>query len=316
MRHGPSKFSYTVTKEHTGARLDKFLAQVTASDLDLSRRKLRELIDQGSVYLNNKCVRRLGLVLKLGAVITLYYEGPTPEVKTIVTPLARLTPEMILFEDDDLLVVNKPPGLPSQATLDRSRPHLYQAVQDYVRQTSERSDYVGMHQRLDKETSGVIFFTKNQEVNKFMADQVSNHRIKKTYLALAHRSLQSPLEKTWEVRNHLKKFKGPPMRVKSAASGGDYARTQFSVLEEFSEAVLLQAEPHTGRMHQIRVHLAEAGMPIWGDPAYADTHVRKLAPRLLLHAWKLELQLPRSLEMRTFEAPWPDDLKLCLKNLR
>ncbi len=218
----------------------------------------------------------------------------------------RLDHLRILFEDDDLIAVDKPPGIPSQPTLDPRRFHMALAVELALRARGEASVYVGQHQRLDLDTSGVLLFTKAKRANKNLGEQFREHRLQKTYVALVASS-RLQVGSQWEVRNHLAIESKSSGRLKSVRSGGDYAETKFEVLSTSERSSLIEARPRTGRRHQIRVHLAERGLPILGDATYARPGVRDLAPRLMLHARRLELQHPVTGAELVIEAPLPKD---------
>ena len=220
----------------------------------------------------------------------------------------------IVFEDADIIAINKPAGLPSQATLDPKRHHLMKAVELYLKQTSPHA-YCGLHHRLDRDTSGVIVLTKSKRANKGLAEQISQHQIQKTYIAISQTFPTSPADSEWTVKNHLKKshrFKG---KMEAARSGGDLAETHFTKLADLNEARLVQALPRTGRMHQIRVHLAGCALPILGDNMYGTRASFRRAPRTMLHAWKLEIKHPITGEGLVLKAPLPKDMTDLIKDL-
>jgi 23S rRNA-/tRNA-specific pseudouridylate synthase len=257
-----------------------------------------------------------------------------------------LDPSAILYEDEDLIAVNKPPGFPSQATRDPNRPHLEKALREFmIARDSVRDVYLGMHQRLDRDTSGVIVFTKTKRANAGLAEQVASHRIQKIYWAIAavknpvghdqiphHESLpktnwnSSPGSSTdcslgaaWTIKNHLapapKKSSREQTRQMSVRSGGDFAETTFRILALDKDASLIESRPRTGRMHQIRVHLAEDGRPILGDALYAPKSIVCRAPRVMLHARALELEHPVTRASLAIEAPLPRDFTTLLRTL-
>lgn len=232
--------------------------------------------------------------------------------------LWSVTAECILFEDEDLIAINKPAGLPSQATLDPGRNNLHRSVETYLKSQGGEG-YAGLHQRLDRETSGVLVLTKSRRANKGLADQISGHRVVKIYNAITAAPLKEhPLE--WSVRNHLRKQDGRKdktraMRMEATLSGGDLAETEFRCLRQGKKAWFVEARPHTGRMHQIRVHLADSGLPILGDPLYAARGLVRRAPRCLLHARELHLTHPITGEALRFEAPLPKDFEEALNQL-
>jgi len=213
----------------------------------------------------------------------------------------------ILFEDTWLLIVNKPSGLPTQATLDPKRTNLYTQLLQ-----SNRWNYIGLHHRLDTPTSGLVLFTKDRNANKGVSALFQEHLIQKKYLCLVGGVIK---EEHFEVKNHLKafKYKNGKSKMQSTLAGGDYAHTIFTVLSRYNQITLLQATPKTGRMHQIRVHLAELSIPILGDSLYfrADRHF----PRLLLHASELQFQHPITKQQMTISAPLPGEFNKVINSV-
>lgn len=206
---------------------------------------------------------------------------------------------VILFEDEYFLAVDKPAGLPSQATLDPKRPHLFGEL---------RRTYPGLalHHRLDRDTSGVMLFAKIKEANIPLAEMFEKHHIQKTYRCLCARKA-GPAQ--FRVENYLAPFsrsRKERQRMILVQSGGQRAETEFQVLETYSQGSLVEARPLTGRMHQIRVHLSSRGMGIFGDDLYASPKT-PAAPRLMLHAFSLEFVHPFSRQNTRIEAPLPKD---------
>ena len=225
----------------------------------------------------------------------------------------RLEGAHVLFEDEHLVFVAKPAGLPSQTTLDPSRHHLAKALEEYLL-SSDGSAYVGQHHRLDVGTTGVMVFTKSKAANPGIAEQFKKHTARKTYLALAvNRALEKG--RSWRVKNFLAEDKEQKGHVRSVRSGGDPAETEFKVLSVSPAAALIEAKPFTGRRHQIRVHLAEDGRAIYGDDTYASEKIAASAPRLMLHAAKLELAHPITGAKLAVECPPPEDFVALARKL-
>lgn len=214
----------------------------------------------------------------------------------------------ILFEDSWLLVVNKPSGLPTQPTPDPKRPSLYTLLLE-----SKKWPYLGLHHRLDAPTSGIVLLTKKKEANKGVSELFQGRGVQKNYLCLCH---GHPTAESFEIQNHLKaiKMKSGKSKMIATASGGDFAHTKFKLLERLNKNSFIQASPLTGRMHQIRTHLAELKIPIEGDSLYfrTDRHF----PRLLLHAAELQFDHPITQKTMTIKAPLPPDFLRVLEKLR
>lgn len=233
-----------------------------------------------------------------------------------------LCADHILHEDDDLLVLSKPPGLLSQPSLDPARRYLAAEAAALLQQLHDLDEppYLAIHHRLDRDTSGVIVLARSKRANKPLMQAFKQRLAKKTYLALC--SGQPRTSPHFEIENHLSPQKrqdggkkGPSPQV-AVFSGGDYAQTSFEILDSNAskEIHLVQANPTTGRRHQIRAHLAEAHLPILADTLYGgSTHVANTPiERVMLHAYRLEIPHPISGEVMVFDAPLPPDFEALL----
>lgn len=281
----------------------------------------------GAVRLNGRPVRNASKTLASGGTI----EAHIDLAKLFADSTSRdrqfeLTATHILFEDDDLIVIDKPPGLPSQPTVDEARDNLLAALTRFL-STRDRiaKPYVGVHHRLDRDTSGVVLFTKSPRVNAALAQMFSNHQVLKIYQALTvARRDQGPrkkLDKQWTVKNHLGKVGSKSKRAMYGAvhSNGVLAETSFRVIAEYPRGVWIEAVPRTGRTHQIRVHLAGCGLPILGDDLYGADNTSEAgdarAPRLMLHAAELKFPHPITRREICLRSPLPDDFKKYLERI-
>lgn len=220
----------------------------------------------------------------------------------------------ILFEDEYFIIAEKPAGLPSQPTVDKKRPNFFTLLKKQLQDERGAGFYLALHHRLDRDTSGVMIFAKNKEANEPLADLFKKHRIQKTYLCLTQTGKAA---EKWDEKNFLAEVRDPvlkKMKMKSVRSGGQVAHTQFAVLERLKKGLLIQARPLTGRMHQIRVHLAEKGLGIFGDDIYPSLK-SPAAPRLMLHAYSLEFTHPFTQEPITIASTLPDDMAEFKKKL-
>ncbi|MBY0470268.1 RluA family pseudouridine synthase [bacterium] len=310
------KLSLKTLPLHKGKRLDQVLAEwlpQATGEPHFSKGKVRKLIVAGAVYLNGKRVRIASKPVQLGAKIEVFLDRE--KLKNSVSSAPRnLADADILYEDESLILVNKPPGLPTQPTLDEARDNLFAAVKRYLKSKGASDPYVGLHHRLDRDTSGVLLLTKRPEANAGIAKQFSTHEIQKVYQALTSFPLDGKKpEKNWRVKNYLRKVsEGKKAKWGSVRSGGDYADTDFVLLESFSEGLLVQAMPHTGRTHQIRVHLSEMGLPILGDKTYGGSPA---ADRVMLHAFSLTFIHPITNLKISVESPIPEDFEQCRQAL-
>lgn len=276
-------------------RLDDFLHERLPGPL--SRSRVRALILAGGVMVDGMPVRRPTWVLRKGSKVHVDLPDERPAAPP---PVLKF-----LYEDEDLLAVDKPAGLAMHANLDPKRPHLVQLVQMHLQERG-LDTYLGIHQRLDLETSGVVVFTRSTRANPGIARQFEGREVRKTYHALTILPRTAPPQEWRETRPLTDPArKGGPMRV---GVGGQAAETGFRLLRTLPHALLVEARPLTGRKHQIRAHLAASGMPLLGDVLYGGPK----GPRAMLHAHRLELVHPVTGEPLVLESPYPEDFCLLL----
>jgi RluA family pseudouridine synthase len=232
-----------------------------------------------------------------------------------------VTAERILFEDEDLIAIDKPSGLPAQPTVDEARDNLLAAVARFLSgRDGIAKPYLGVHQRLDRDTSGVVLFTKSTRVNPSVGEIFSKHLGTKIYQALTNpppRGLRNKLKQEWTIKNYLGKV---PSRSKRAQYGavpkdGEIAETTFRVIAAYPRGLRIEAIPKTGRTHQVRVHLSEYGLPILGDDLYGaqTSGFNGPAPRLMLHAAQLIFPHPITKREISIQSPLPEDFQRCLE---
>ena len=242
----------------------------------------------------------------------------------------------VLFEDGDLLALDKPAGLlTSPDRYDPERPNLMKLLHAGIEQqkpwAKDRNlSYLANAHRLDFETSGVILLAKNKPALVALANLFGSEKPLKKYVALAW---GSPPARTFEVDAKLAPHPIKIGQMRVDPKGGKKSRTQFEMLEQFSDWCLLHCTPLTGRTHQIRIHLKHAGFPIVGDELYGGKKLwlsrlkrdyrlkegreeRPLISRVALHAEELTLPHPVTHELVTIKSEWPKDLRVALKYLR
>ncbi|MGZ3738946.1 MAG: RluA family pseudouridine synthase, partial [Bdellovibrionota bacterium] len=269
----------------------------------LSRGAARKLIEGGAVYLNRKRCQQNGKIVRAGDKVRVM---EAPESAQERGPQEfRFTAEHIIFEDQDWIVVNKPPALPTHETIDSSRHHLVRSLQNFLGERDKilpARVYLGIHHRLDVNTSGAILFTKRKEANSAVSQAFQERHVQKTYLAASLGELSEPRL----IKSFLAESRQNKRKIESVRSGGKYAETAIRSVEtkmlQARRVSLIEASPKTGRTHQIRVHLAENDLPILGDETYGVRFPG--VKRVLLHAWKLELM------GKSFRAPLPDDFRI------
>lgn len=229
----------------------------------------------------------------------------------------------ILFEDEWLLAAEKPAGIPSQPTLDPARPSLETELRKFLHRREGREPYLVLHHRLDRDTSGVLLFSKDPKANAGVGALFSEKTAQKTYHALCVLGAGCPEQ--WEVKNYLgaKGREGKATKYGSVKSGGDPAFTLFRERERLAGVSLVEAQPRTGRTHQIRVHLAECGHPIFGDSFYSGptdwmlpSGIRLRFSRVMLHAYSLGFRHPMTGEEWVIRSEWPSDFAQTAERLR
>jgi 23S rRNA pseudouridine1911/1915/1917 synthase len=327
------KVKLVTTGDHAAKRLDQVLADWLPEVLGrpVSKAKGRKLIIAGAVHLNGRPVRTASKALFPGATIEAHIDlAKLFEDSTSRDKKFELTADRILFEDEDLIVIDKPPGLPAQPTVDEARDNLFAAVKQFLsRRDGILKPYVGVHQRLDRDTSGVVLFTKSQRVNAATAQIFSKHKGVKIYQALTIRrsnaGLPATLKKEWRIKNYLGKISSKSKRAKYGAvnavdSDGVLAETLFRVIAEYRRGIWIEAIPRTGRTHQIRVHLSEYGLPIIGDDLYGADNSRRalngLSLRLMLHAAELIFPHPITGREVSVKSQLPNDFQQCLNRIK
>ncbi len=330
---GVQKYSLRINAAQSGVRLDHFLAASLPKTLgrEISSGQLRKLIEAGAVNLNGRPERSVARTLSAGTRVEVITDvarfskkdDDRKELVRSVTPRFGFVAAHILFEDEWLVAVDKPVGLPTQPTLDESRANVFGLLKEFLQKRDGGTPYVGLHHRLDRDTSGVVLFTKDQKANAGVTALFSSRALQKTYQALCLAGGSCP--ESWEVKNYLGVVAraGKDSKFGAVRSGGDPAHTTFKLLERLPGSLLVEAQPHTGRTHQIRVHLTGGGMPILGDTFYAGPADFRPVPginlhisRTMLHAASLVFSHPVTNTPTTVRSPLPADFVACLKQLR
>jgi 23S rRNA pseudouridine1911/1915/1917 synthase len=286
---------FQVGPPESGARLDHFLAVNVPG---LSRSRLQDLIKQGHVKLNGLTVKP-GVRLRAGDSIVLREPPPIPANAQAEDIALR-----VLFEDEDLIVIDKPPGLVVHPAAGHQTGTLVNALLHHCQTLSGigGEQRPGIIHRLDKETSGCLVAAKSDSAHQALARQFASREVTKIYLALAAGRFA---RRAGVIEAPIGRH--PVQRKKMAiVARGRTARTDYRVLADIEEGALVECTLHTGRTHQIRVHLKHLGHPVLGDEVYGR---RGCYPRQMLHAWKLGFAHPRTGEPLSFESPLPQDFK-------
>jgi 23S rRNA pseudouridine1911/1915/1917 synthase len=306
-----------VPDESKGQRLDTWLARQLPA---LSRSRLRSLIDDGHVLLDG-APPRPSARLRPGQSVRVDVPAPVaaePEPEDI--------PITAVYEDAHLVVVNKPAGLVVHPGAGNARGTLVNALLRHVKDLSGVGGVLrpGIVHRLDRGTSGLLVVAKDDETHRSLVRQFAGRTVEKEYLALV---LGSPARDSGEVDSPIGRDPVHRQKMSVRAPRGREARTSWRVLERFDGAALLRVRIHTGRTHQIRVHLASIGHPVAGDPVYggqralpsrrgAAREAFAALDRPALHAASLSFTHPATGGRLSFEAPLPADLESVLALLR
>ena len=303
---------FIVTPEDAGRRLDIFLARQMP---DWSRSQLQRQIRSGMVTAGSETIYKAGEEVHAGDKITI--RATQRELRAVAEDL----PVSIIYEDTDLVVVNKPAGMVVHVGAGVKSGTLVNALLHHIGKLSASGGEhrPGIVHRLDKMTSGLLIVAKNDLAHRVLADQFKSREVHKTYTVLVHGRMASGAGK---LSNPVGRDPRRRVRMKAGGIGARDALTLYRVTRRFTHFTLLEAEPHTGRTHQIRVHFAALGHPVVGDTLYgapakimAEGQVCKTLERNFLHAAAIEFHHPKSGKPLHFEAPLPVELQEFLSAL-
>ena len=295
-----------VNEENVGKRIDSFIPMVQE---DISRSMVQKLIEQKNIKVNGKETKH-SYKLKLNDEIEIF----VPEAKEINLK-AQDIPLNVIYEDNDIIVINKTKGMVVHPANGNPDGTLVNAVMNKCKDSLSGIGgeiRPGIVHRLDKDTSGAIIVAKNDKAHIALSEQLKNHEVKKTYLALV-RGIIKENEATINMPIARSKKDRKKMDVDK---DGKEAITHFKVLGRYkNKYTLLQINLETGRTHQIRVHLSHIGYPIIGDEVYSNGKNEWNVSGQCLHAWKLEFNHPITGKKISLEAEIPEYLKNIIKEL-
>ncbi len=289
-------------------RLDRFLVSCLP---EFSRARLQGLIADGFVWVDGSPAKKSGQAIESGASIEIRIPPSQP-----TGLVAEDIPLDVIFENDDLLIVNKPAGMVVHPAFGHDHGTLVNAVlgHDPDIEGIGGEERPGIVHRLDKDTSGLIAVAKNDAAMRWLQEQFRQRTVQKTYLALVDGVPPTP---TGRVEAPI--GRDPRDRKKMAVTApakGREAVSEYRTLESFRHHTLLEFHPLTGRTHQIRLHCAFLECPIAGDSQYGHRKVTVELKRHFLHAYQLKITLPGEQKARLFEAPLPAELIQVLEYLR
>ncbi|MYF98670.1 RluA family pseudouridine synthase [Candidatus Poribacteria bacterium] len=312
---------YHIQAEQKGKRLDRFLMSVAE---DISRTYLQKLIRDGTVTVNNKIAKQPSYTLRVGDIVRL----KLPESRPLETIQSENIPLDILYEDGDLIVLNKPAGMLVHPASGVNEGTLVNALLAHCTDLSGIGgvERPGIVHRLDKDTSGVLVAAKTDVVHRELSMQFEKHTITRQYVTVV---CGIPSEVTGTIDAQIARSRRDRRRMSVVENNGRHAVTHYQVLEIYNKFSLVQLTLETGRLHQIRVHLQHIGHPVAGDSIYggeqramkdADTlpikHALIHLKRQALHARTLQFEHPISRKSLMFSAPKPADMQRLVEALR
>jgi 23S rRNA pseudouridine1911/1915/1917 synthase len=298
--------NFQIEAAQAGTRLDRYIAGVVET---LSRSYARKLIDEGNIRVNQQAAKP-AQPLRMGDIITVQVPAPQP---------VELTPEpiplAIIYEDSDIVMVNKPAGMVVHPAPGHHSGTLVHALLARYPDMHVSGDMrPGIVHRLDQDTSGLLVVARHDQAMRTLSEQQKARLMHKAYLLVVEGHFREP-----EGVIDAPIGRHPHDRKRQAiVANGRAARTHYRVLEELGPYTLLEARLETGRTHQIRVHFASRHRPVLADPLYGPRKPRATfgLQRQFLHAWKLGLYLPSDGTWQEYEAPLPADLQTALHRLR
>jgi 23S rRNA pseudouridine1911/1915/1917 synthase len=317
------KYRFEIPDGKNKERIDIFLA---SSVENATRSKVQKLIESGKVTVNGKIAKSSYLVLPGDIIEATHPIAPRPE---FVEP--EEIPLDIIYEDDFLIVVNKPAGMVAHPAYANYSGTLVNALLHYTRKLSNYNavDRPGIVHRIDKDTSGLLVIAKDEWTHAKLAEQFTKHTIEREYRAICWK----PFKKLkGEISTLITRSKKDRKIFTTSETEGKQAITFYEVLENFEFSALVKLNLKTGRTHQIRVHLSSIGHPIFGDAIYGGTqlvvganlpkmksrldNLLKIMTRQALHAKTLGFYHPHRKEIMKFDSELPDDMKLLIEKLQ
>ena len=285
-----------------GTKLREYLKR----EMGISTRLIRSASIQKRIFINNEVVK-MNRVIKNGEIIKIDLEKEESQ---------NIAPEKIdidiVYEDEDILVVNKKPFMVVHPTKTYQSGTLANGVINYFMESNQNC-IVRLVSRLDMNTSGLIIIAKNQFSHGMLSKAMSENKVEKRYLAIVHGIFK---EKQGTIDKPIYRPEGIENGTRRVVDErGQRSITHYKVVEEFSDSSLVECKLETGRTHQIRVHLSYLGHPIYGDTLYGFEGDEELIPRQALHAYGLDFKSPKTKETLSLRAKLPDDMESLLKKV-
>lgn len=299
------KTVFIVEEKDKGTRIDKYLSDAIEGK---SRSFIQGLIEKDSIMVNGKCPKSN---YKLKALDEIEVTLPEPEVLKVD---AEDIPIDIIYEDDDVVVVNKSQGMVVHPAPGNYNGTLVNALLYHCKNLSSINGVIrpGIVHRIDKDTSGVLVVAKNDEAHTFLSEQLKDHSMKREYYALIEGRLKND---SGTIDKPLARSKKDRLKI-AIVEGGKRAVTHYEVIERYNGYTLIKCRLETGRTHQIRVHMASIGFPLVGDPLYGFKRQKFKVEGQVLHAKTLGFIHPRTKEYMEFTTELPEYFTSILNKLR
>lgn len=294
-----------ITEQEAGQRADVALAAM----LELTRSNMQKLLEEGRAVKGAK-VLKANYKLRLGDEITVTLPEPQPlDVQPENIPLD------IIYEDDDVVVVNKPRGMVVHPAAGNYNGTLVNALLYHCKNLSGINGVIrpGIVHRLDKDTSGIMICAKNDAAHVSLSQQIQNKTAQRTYLAVVRGNIKTD---EGVIETLIARDKNDRKKMAVVKEDGRQAITEYQVLERFGKYTIVRCRLRTGRTHQIRVHMEYLGYPLVGDPKYSPMKTPFAINGQALHSQTLEFDHPRTGQRLHFEAPLPEDLQKIVTRLR
>ena len=285
----------------TNERIDSYLSNVT--EVDLTRAKVQSLIKTGNILVNGKSVKN-SYKVNDGDEIDITYVEEDLDVKGEDIPLN------IVYEDEDVLVINKESGMVVHPSLGNTSGTLVNALINYSKLSTINGDFrPGIVHRIDKDTSGLLVVAKNDKAHLFLSDELKEHKIKRKYVALVHGVIKFD---KGTVDAPIGRDKNDRKKMAVTSDNSKEAITHFRVIDRYKNTTLIECELETGRTHQIRVHMKYIEHPIVNDPVYSrDKNIDNFGQ--MLHAKSISFTHPKTKERLTFNADVPEEFNKILE---
>ena len=294
----------TAAAEDAGARIDVCLA----AKLGVSRSNMQKLLEEGRVKRGDK-VLKANYKVRAGEVYTVDIPEPEP-----IEAVPEDIPLDIIYEDDDVVVLNKARGMVVHPAPGNYTGTLVNALLYHCKNLSGINSAIrpGIVHRLDKDTSGIMIVAKNDAAHIALSQQIQSKTAVRTYLAVVRGNIKTD---SGTIETQIARDKNDRKKMAVVKEGGREAITDYEVLERFGKYTLVRCKLRTGRTHQIRVHMEYLGYPLVGDPKYSPMKTPFAIKGQALHSHTLEFTHPRTGERMKFEAPLPEDMHKIITRL-